>query len=92
MRKRTLLFSIATAMLVLPAVGASAHERDYRSQHLRDHAAHARFHDYTAWRHRHAHEHGFWSRGEHRAYHHALGHRHEHFHDNHPQTRHDHWW
>jgi len=44
-----------------------------------------------------AHEEGFYSRAEHRAYHPALKDLHGDFHEEHPRTRHDHyswrrWW
>lgn len=75
-------------LLLLPALPASAH--DYYDRHARDHAGHYRFHSDVGRAHERAHEEGFYSRSEHRAYHRALRGLHWKFHDHHPGTRHDH--
>jgi hypothetical protein len=90
--KKTLL--AAALAFALPAVPAFAHEDDYYDsyQHERDHYDHYRYHDRLADEHARAHEEGFWSPGEHRAYHRYLRWKHREFHEDHPGTWHDHWW
>lgn len=68
---------------------ALAHE-DY-DRHTRDHKKHYRFHDDVGEAHARAHDEGFYSRREHRAYHRALRDLHGEFHNDHPNTRHDHY-
>ena len=51
---------------------------------------HYRFHDRAAEIHERAHEDGFYSRREHRAFHRELRYLHHDFHDEHPETWHDH--
>jgi hypothetical protein len=85
----------ATATPVLAHDGHSSSYDSYYNRHARDHRAHYRFHGDVNRAHRRAHEEGFYSRGEHRAYHRALRDLHGGFHQDHPNTRHDHyrrWW
>src|SRR5262245_60275906 len=81
---------IAAAVLAIsaPATAALAHD-DY-GRHARDHRAHWKFHHEVNDAHRRAHEEGFYSRSEHRAYHRALRGLHGDFHEDYPGTRHDH--
>jgi len=64
--RKTLLVA-AIVLLSVPVVPALAHDdEDY------GYDAHDRFHDQLSDAHERAHEYGFYSRGEHRAYHRAL--------------------
>jgi hypothetical protein len=81
---------LAGAMLLaIPALPASAH--DEYDRHARDPARHGNFHYDVGRAHQPAHEEGFYSRSEHRAYHRALRGLHREFHEDHPGTRHDHY-
>ena len=86
---------ITAAALAMSAVAMPASAHDYYDQHARDHREHYRFHSEANEAHQRAHEYGFYSGAEHRAYHRALRDRHEEFYEDHPGTRHDHyrrWW
>ena len=89
---KTLLLAAAVGFF-LPVGSAFAHSDDngYYNRHARDDARHWQFHDRVNREHERAHEEGFYSRGEHRAYHRALRDRHGEFHEDHPGTRHDHY-
>jgi len=79
----------AALALSAAAVPASAHDDDY------DHGQHYRFHREVNEAHQRAHEYGFNSEAEHRAFHRALRYLHRDFHEDHPGTWHDHyrrWW
>lgn len=86
MHKTAILASVL--WLALPWTPAMADD-DYE-EHARDHYRHYRFHDQAEAIHERAHEEGFYSRGEHRAFHRALRYQHHDFHDEHPDTWHDH--
>ena len=87
---KTIAALLATAAVTLMSVTPTfAH--DYYDRHARDHAKHRQFHGGVGRAHERAHEEGFYSRGEHRAYHRALRGLHREFHDHHPGTRHDHY-
>jgi len=86
------LVAAAVLALAAPATTAFAHDDDnYYNQHRRDHRAHYGFHRDVNGAHRRAHEQGFYSGWEHRAYHRALRDLHGEFHEDHPGTRHDHY-
>jgi len=61
------LIAAAVLAIAAPATAAFAHDDDY-GQHARDHRAHWRFHREVNEAHRRAHEEGFYSEAEHRAY------------------------
>lgn len=84
---KKMLFASSVLALALPASGAMA--QGYYGQHARDHEEHGDFHDEVDEAHAQAHEEGFYSRREHKAYHRALRGVHGEFHDEHPDTRHD---
>ena len=91
------LMAAAALALTTAATPALAHDDSgsYYDRHARDHVAHYRFHRGVNEAHRRAHEEGFYSNAEHRAYHRALRDLHGDFHEDHPGTRHDHyrrWW
>ena len=89
MLKRFLLFAAVLA-LSAPAGAAFAQQwAPWDDQHAEDHQEHGGFHEETDEAHARAHEEGFYSRREHRAYHRALRDIHGEFHDEHPGTRHD---
>lgn len=99
------LFAAAVLAATIPAAPALAHESGYGNgygygsssgygyydRHARDHTQHRRFHGNVGRAHERAHEEGFYSGGEHRAYHRALRDLHGGFHYRHPDTRHDHY-
>ena len=64
--RKTLLMA-AVLLLSVPAVPALAHDDEDNG-----YDSHDRFHDQLSDAHERAHEYGFYSRGEHRAYHRAL--------------------
>ena len=88
MHKTTMLAVVLS--LALPWTPAMAHDDSDYYDHARDHYRHRRFHDDVAEIHERAHEDGFYSRREHRAFHRALRYLHRDFHDDHPNTWHDH--
>lgn len=86
------IIAAAVLAIAVPATAALAHdEDDAYTRHERDHRKHRWVHKRIGAEHRRAHEEGFWSRGEHRAYHRELKEKHGDFHHNHPGTRHDHY-
>ena len=84
------LIAAAVLAITAPTAAALAHDEDY-GPHARDHRAHWKFHTEVSEAHRRAHEEGFYSPAEHRAYHRALRDLHGDFHEDHPGTRHDHY-
>lgn len=84
---------IASAALALAAPAGGAMAQGYYGygghDHARDHQDHDTIHDEVDDAHAEAHEEGFYSRREHKAYHRALRGVHDEFHDEHPNTRHD---
>ena len=60
-------FLAAAVLLSLPVTPALAHDDENYGYN-----SHDRFHDQLSGAHERAHEYGFYSRGEHRAYHRAL--------------------
>jgi hypothetical protein len=73
MTLRKTLITTAVLFMVAPVVPALAHDDD-------DYSSHERFHDQLSDSHERAHERGFWSGDEHRAYHRALRDLHEGYH------------
>ena len=76
MALRKMLLTTAVFFMVAPVVPALAHDDDGYGDHWR-------FHDQLSEAHERAHEEGFWSRAEHRAYHRALRDLHDSYHDDH---------
>jgi hypothetical protein len=70
LRKTLLAAAVVLSVPVMPALAHDDENNGYNS--------HDRFHDQLSGAHERAHEDGFYSRGEHRAYHRAL----RDFHDN----------
>ena len=64
--RKTLLMA-AVLLVSIPVVPALAHDDENNG-----YDSHDRFHDQLSNAHERAHEYGFYSRGEHRAYHRAL--------------------
>lgn len=71
------IIAATVLLLVVPAVPALAHDDDDTG-----YSKHEEFHDDLSAAHRRAHQEGFYSRGEHRAYHRALRDLHDGYHDN----------
>src|SRR3979411_559826 len=67
MTLRKALLMATVLVLVVPVVPALAHDDEDNGYN-----SHDRFHDQLSDSHERAHEDGFYSRGEHRAYHRAL--------------------
>jgi hypothetical protein len=67
MTLRKALLLAAVVLLSVPVVPALAHDDEDNGYN-----SHDRFHDQLSDSHERAHEYGFYSRGEHRAYHRAL--------------------
>src|SRR5216683_1438453 len=67
MTPRKALLMAAVLVLSVPVVPALAHDDEDNG-----YSAHDRFHDQLSDAHEHAHEYGFYSRSENRAYHRAL--------------------
>src|SRR5437868_8552643 len=67
MTPRKALLMATVLVLSIPVVPALAHDDDDYG-----YSAHDRFHDQLSDAHERAHEYGFYSRSEHRAYHRAL--------------------
>src|SRR5258707_8449502 len=67
MTLRKALLMATVLLLSAPVVPALAHDDEDNGYN-----AHDRFHDQLSGAHERAHEDGFYSRGEHRAYHRAL--------------------
>jgi hypothetical protein len=91
---RTLLSVSGALALAITVTPALAHDDDEQDTHARAHLEHGYYHEEQAEAHARAHEEGFENRWEHRAYHRALRNEHNEFHEDHPNTRHDHyrWW
>ncbi len=86
------LMAAVALTLSVAAKPATAHERDYYyTRHDRDHAEHREVHHEINRAHRRAHDEGFSSRWEHSVYHRGLRNSHGEFHEDHPNTRHDHY-
>jgi hypothetical protein len=102
MNRSILAATAGVLLLATPAGPALAHDAGYYEDnfyHFLDHSEHQRFHEEFDEGHERAHEQGFTSPAEHRAWHRADGATHEQFHEDHPGTWHDHyppryyqWW
>ncbi len=79
MMQKVILTAAALA-LSAPLAPALAHDDDYYGGY----SAHSRFHDEVEDAHERAHEEGFYSPEEHRAFHRALRYLHREYHEDHP--------
>jgi len=74
------LIAAAALALAAPTTKALAHDDDYGYYG----GSHRQFHDEASEAHRRAHEEGFYSRAEHRAFHRALRYLHGEYHEDNP--------
>ncbi len=77
---RKLILTAAALALSAPLAPALAHDDNYYGGY----SAHARVHDELEDAHERAHEEGFYSPEEHRAFHRALRYLHHEYHEDHP--------